>query len=268
MLTMLYLVPQGEGERMVMDLQDVDETLEDAVARSQIKLFGSSSQPLSVAGPSRLHSAFAVDEEDGDEDEDEDGEEDEDDMSEDEDDEGEDEEDASDDDEGLEDDIGDAEGSDEDSAGGLDRGRAVPRKVRRSVGSLSKGTGRGGVEYADSDSDLGDLDDDEDVSGGPSKRVHFGDEDDEADVDIPSDGDEDDDQDDDMAGDEGAPRWKADLGARARASFEQHSRKKRRKDWMKLIYTSSLTPEQILRDDASSSTQEQADADDDDFFTG
>ena len=39
-----------------MDLQDVNETLEDAVARSQIKLFGSSSRPLAVdPDPSRLH---------------------------------------------------------------------------------------------------------------------------------------------------------------------------------------------------------------------
>ncbi|KAG5221114.1 DUF663-domain-containing protein [Salix suchowensis] len=41
-------VPQGEGERMVMDLQDVNSTLEDAVARSSIKLFGSSSNALVV----------------------------------------------------------------------------------------------------------------------------------------------------------------------------------------------------------------------------
>ena len=35
---------------MVMDLQDVNSTLDDAVAKSQIRLFGSSSQPLTV-GP-------------------------------------------------------------------------------------------------------------------------------------------------------------------------------------------------------------------------
>ncbi len=33
---------------MVMDLQDVDATLEDQVAQSQIRLFGSSSKALTV----------------------------------------------------------------------------------------------------------------------------------------------------------------------------------------------------------------------------
>ncbi|KAJ3550814.1 hypothetical protein NM688_g4991 [Phlebia brevispora] len=59
-------VLQGEGEKMVMDLQDVDETLEDVVARSHIRLFGSSSRPLAVdPGPNRQHSDS--DEEDEDE---------------------------------------------------------------------------------------------------------------------------------------------------------------------------------------------------------
>jgi ribosome biogenesis protein BMS1 len=42
------LAPQGEGEQMVMDLQEVNETLEDVVARSQIRLLGSSSKSLSI----------------------------------------------------------------------------------------------------------------------------------------------------------------------------------------------------------------------------
>src|SRR5437879_6476593 len=40
---------------MVMDLQDVDETLEDAVARSHIRLFGSSSKSLSLHPSSNRH---------------------------------------------------------------------------------------------------------------------------------------------------------------------------------------------------------------------
>ena len=32
-------VPQGEGERVVMDLQDIGATLEDRVAQSNIRLF-------------------------------------------------------------------------------------------------------------------------------------------------------------------------------------------------------------------------------------
>ncbi len=45
---MKCIVLQGEGEQMVMDLQDASATLEDAVAQSQIRLFGSSSKHLSV----------------------------------------------------------------------------------------------------------------------------------------------------------------------------------------------------------------------------
>jgi ribosome biogenesis protein BMS1 len=45
-------VPQGEGEQMVMDLQDVGATLEDSVAQSHIRLFGSSSNHLTI-DPSR-----------------------------------------------------------------------------------------------------------------------------------------------------------------------------------------------------------------------
>ena len=61
---------------MVMDLQDVDGTLEDAVARSQIRLFGSSSKPLAVdPGPSRQHTDD--DDSDSEEDEEDEGSEDE-----------------------------------------------------------------------------------------------------------------------------------------------------------------------------------------------
>ncbi|KAL7424733.1 Glycoside hydrolase 2 (Mannanase, beta-galactosidase) [Cryptotrichosporon argae] len=41
--------PQGEGERMVLDLQDASRTLGEGMAASQIKLFGSSSAPIDVA---------------------------------------------------------------------------------------------------------------------------------------------------------------------------------------------------------------------------
>ena len=57
---------------MVLDLQDVDATLEDAVAKSQIRLFGSSSRPLAVqpeAGPSTLRPSDASSEESGSEEE-------------------------------------------------------------------------------------------------------------------------------------------------------------------------------------------------------
>ena len=72
-----------------------------------------------------------------------------------------------------------------------------------------------------------------------------------------------------MSGDEDVPQWKANLGAKAQSAFQEHSRR-RRKDWMKLIYSSSLTPEQILRDDTSnpkSQTDAMDEDDDDQLFT-
>ncbi|KAG8769226.1 Glycoside hydrolase 2 (Mannanase, beta-galactosidase), partial [Serendipita sp. 397] len=39
---------EGEGERMVLDLQDATTTLAESVSRSQIRLLGSSSQPLAI----------------------------------------------------------------------------------------------------------------------------------------------------------------------------------------------------------------------------
>src|SRR5258708_3591704 len=44
-LTMLY---SGEGERMVIDLQDAPNTLGDALQQSKIRLFGTSSQPVVI----------------------------------------------------------------------------------------------------------------------------------------------------------------------------------------------------------------------------
>lgn len=40
--------PQGEGEKMVMDLQDASQTFGEGIQTSQIRLFGSSSAPLQV----------------------------------------------------------------------------------------------------------------------------------------------------------------------------------------------------------------------------
>ncbi|KAI0074040.1 DUF663-domain-containing protein [Panus rudis PR-1116 ss-1] len=249
-------VPQGEGERMVMDLQDVDKTLEDAVARSQIKLFGSSSRPLAVdPGPSRQHGSES-EESDDEEDEDE----------------------GESDDEGFEDgsafeedlesdyelegdELSEPEEDEEGEDG--DRGRSAPRVVSRSV----QGQGTHGkrdrqvkeVEYAESDSDFGDQDDDEDDGDLPGCRVHFDDEDK---VDIPSD-----EEDEEMSGGEEIPRWKANLSEKAKEAYDQHSRRKKRKDWISLIYSSSLTPEQIVSEDPSNAQGNSTDDADDDFFT-
>ncbi|KAI0087738.1 DUF663-domain-containing protein [Irpex rosettiformis] len=249
-------VPQGEGERMVMDLQDVSATLEDAVARSQIKLFGSSSKALSVdPGPSRLH---------GSSDEESDGSDEEEEDSEDEGFgtesgwEGESGEDNSD----VEDDEDEGEGEGEGGGTG-NRGRSAPRTSHRAARGLSTAHDRNGkgkdVEYADSDSDLGELgedgDGDEDGGLGGGRRVRLeGDE-----VDIESDDDE------EGSDAEEAPRWKADLASKAHAALGS---KRRKKNWMKLIYSSDLTPEQILRDGSTSpSGDNKMDEDEDDFFT-
>ena len=248
------IVPQGEGERMVMDLQDVGSTLDDRMARSQIRLFGSSSRPLE-AGPSRLRgsSASASEEEDGSEDEDdEEGSDDEDE-----------EEGGSDFDTEEENDELEFSGAEEEAEEGADQGRTAPRRVHRTHGQPGPSSQKGkDVDYADSDSDLGDglgEEDDGDDGGWAShgRRVHFGEED----VDVQSD-----DDDDALSDGEEAPQWKSDLAGKALSAYQHHSRKARRKDWIKLIYSSSLTPEQILSDDASRSTS-KSDGDMDEFFT-
>ena len=233
---------------MVLDLQDVNATLEDAVAKSQIKLFGSSSRPLQVqaeAGPSnlRLNSETSdgpsSDEDDdeelsGDEDEDENGS-----------------------DDGFEDDPDFGEDDELDLG---DSGRSAPRTVRRSIQSLQSSSGkRGEVDYADSDSDLGEQDDEDDT--GPSRRIVRFDGDER--VDVPSDDDEVDQEDED----EDVPRWKANLSEKAQQAFRDAS-KTRRKNWTKLIYNSSATPEAILGLDAAEMPLSKGPSmDDEDFFT-
>ncbi|KAI0061608.1 DUF663-domain-containing protein [Artomyces pyxidatus] len=234
-------VPQGEGEQMVMDLQDVDETLEDVVARSQIRLLGSSSKSLTV-DPSSSRTVLDIRD---DEEEEEDG--------------GEDDFDEDDDEQesGSEEEFEDDELSAAEEDGELvATGRSTHRTGHRPTAKLSGMRDRtgGGVEYADSDSDLGGEDDDPDGGG---NRVRFGD-DDENDEDIPSDIDEDED------GVSEVPKWKANLAGRA---SELSSRRTKRKDWTKLIYSSNLSPGQVLRDDTTSSSGIDVDEDEDDFFT-
>ncbi|KAI9064640.1 DUF663-domain-containing protein [Trametes sanguinea] len=241
----------GEGEKMVLDLQDVNSTLEDQVAKSQIRLFGTSSQPLSVeAGPSSRPSDAS-----GESDEDEEGssdDEDEEALSGDEEDFGSDDEDA----------LSDEDFGDDDEADVDNRGRSAPRTVRRSIQGLpSQDRRRGDVEYADSDSDLGGEDDDDDDPG-PSRRfVHFGDD---KPVDVASD----DDVDEDGSEDEDVPQWKANLSEKARAAFQDTARSRRRRDWVKLIYNSSASPEEVLGQGGSGEDPSQGPSmDEDDFFT-
>lgn len=215
-------VPQGEGEQMVMDLQDASHTLEDVVAQSQIRLFGSSSAPLTMD---------AADSEDDDDNEEEDEE-----YSD------------SDSDENME----EEEPQLDISSDPRNTGRDSLRNITRSLPSTSKDKNASDVEYAESDSDLG-LEDGDELLG---RRVRF-DDDDEADV--PSDNDVTDEE--GNSDEEEVPKWKANLVAKAQ---EASSRQSRRKNWMKLIYNTSLTPEQVLAGhDSSQQVQEDIG---DDFF--
>lgn len=254
-------VPHGEGERMVMDLQDVTSTLDDAVANSQIRLFGSSSKPLTVEpGPSRIPSDDFSEDDASEESADEESDDDASDIdgsdvtSDDEDDDVEDGEDGEDDALSDSQDLAAASGS-------SDRGRTARRNVQRSMGGLpGLNPQRGEVEYAESDSDLGDGDEDDGVLPNNGARVHF---EDDAEVEIQSD------EDVHMSDGEEAPRWKTNLALRAQQAFSDRPRAGKRKDWTKLIYMSSLSPAEILRGNVAQSGKSQSTqfAGDEDFFT-
>ncbi|KAF9474527.1 DUF663-domain-containing protein [Pholiota conissans] len=210
-------IPQGEGEQMVMDLQDVDQTLEDRVAQSNIRLFGSSSKALVV-------------------DEDKDSEE---------------EEYSEQSDSGIDSDE-DSEDEDMDEDEDIPRhadntGRTTRRTVTRTLPSNTQE--RTEIDYAESDSDLGENED---------ARVKL-----REDNDIPDDDDEGEDEgEEEDEEEESIPRWKANLADRAaQLAAGTH---KRRKDWIKLIYNSSLSPEEIVN--GQQSTDKSSEDEGDDFF--
>ena len=206
-------VPQGEGEQMVMDLQDASATLEDQVAQSNIRLFGTSSKVLTVDPQNGEEDSGNEDSDDEDED-DEDNDEQEDLGSEGN-------SDSEDDEDGEEDEDEDIAPEDGNT------GRPNHRTIARILPSTTTKE-RTNIEYAESDSDLGD--DDEHI------QMH-------EDHNIPS-ADEDNDEMDDEE-DESTPKWKLNLSEHAQR-VASSSRKARRKDWIKLIYSSSLSPEEIL----------------------
>lgn len=197
--------PKGEGERMVMDLQDAGRTLAEGMADSNIRLFGDSTAALKVdpaaskqqrrerrraeprSGGPMLGSADA----DGDYDDMEDN------SDEDEDEDGAHIEEIDDDDEGS-------------------------------------------VVYAGSDEDNDDLE----LATGflqDGKRVNISD--DEYDDEEPEA--EFDDEDEDGGSDEDGfvPRWKVNMGERAATGFAE--RMLRRRDLMALIYGDELSPDEI-----------------------
>lgn len=212
---------------MVMDLQDVSATIEDSVAQSQIRLFGSSSKHLSIGTSQNEASDEGNDDDDGSG------------FS------GEPSEISSDDENEINE---EDEVLTDDETQCNDRGRSTMRNPLRSTWSMPSGTGitAKDVEYADSDSDLGDDFDSEQLPR----------DEDEANLTSDEEGE---------SGDEDTPRWKVNLASRADESFRLHTRNDQRKDWMKLIYSSSLTPTQVLQNNLVT-LPEAEDKDDDDFF--
>lgn len=220
---------------MVMDLQDVDATLEDRVAQSNIRLFGTSSKVLTVDPSSNV--TAGEDDEEEDEDDFDDSDDDSDAHSD---------SDAS----GSED---DDEAMDEDIPRNIhNTGRADRRTVTRGLPSGKKE--RTDIEYADSDSDLGE--DEYATRGGSRVRL----DDDDEDQNIASDEDEDEDE-EGLEEEESIPRWKRNLSERAQQASASSSKSKR-KDWTKLIYSTSLSPEEIL----NGKKEEQEDEGDGDHF--
>ncbi|KAI9568344.1 hypothetical protein HD554DRAFT_2099654 [Boletus coccyginus] len=142
-----HLVPQGEGERMVIDLQDVDATLGDGISRSQIKLLGSSSKHLSANIPPQSKNVDDTDDEGYDDENgsrlDEDSE------------------DGNEVDE-VDSDPDEDDGLDEDRtlvALRGDNGRATRRNATRLPEDLAGEEENGDFPFADSDSELGENDD-------------------------------------------------------------------------------------------------------------
>ncbi|KAJ7855870.1 GTP binding protein [Mycena olivaceomarginata] len=220
-------VPQGEGEQMVMDLQDAGATLEDAVAQSHIRLLGSSSKHLTVEAPA------------GDSDDDSDGYEDEEEGDES----------GIDSDEDDDDDDGEERAPNPHSTG-----RAARRDVTRTLPTASTSKiQRGEVEYAESDSDLGDG---EAVPDGGRGRAGYSS--DEEEDNVMGEGDEDEEE-----KEEAAPKWKGNLAAKAQAAS---SNARRRKDWTKLIYSSELTPEEVLAGKEEGAMDEDEEEEDDGEF--
>jgi ribosome biogenesis protein BMS1 len=213
---------EGEGERMVMDLQDATATLADSVAKSQIRLLGTSSHPLVVTA--------------GNEDES-----------------------GSEDDSELQfDDAGDEDAEsmtsvsdEEERIVGDGTGRSTARNPARVPFSSRSENKQNDVEYADSDSDLGgDLGDLQQDDRGRDIASEEG-------------------------SDEGGGSEEEKEGSRWKKQMESSLRRvsasrPRHKDWTKLIYSSTLTPQQIAEGkDSPDNGQDEGvmELDNDDFLT-
>lgn len=224
---------------MVIDLQDASETLDNAVTNSQIRLLGTSFNDLEMDSPMQSSG------EDGDGDGDDKFESDEEFVS-----------------EMSDDDQKEVEVTTIDNDNKLQNGasgRIAARAHHRSLDGLSPFSDNdvGNVDYAESDSDLGVND--EDPDGG--QRVH---EDEEDDI-------EDDSADDVHVEEENnAPQWKTNISEKAATLFDTCMRKFKKNDWIGLVYTSSLSPADILsrksKREANAQAAERDEADDDELF--
>lgn len=217
---------------MVMDLQDAQNTLGDALQHSKIRLFGTSSQPVVIQPDpdegeeyeSEANGSSLSDSESGEE-----------------------EDDAVEEEDNL---------SDRETVGD-GTGRSQPRKNTRhlpaanvffSNSAKGKGKQRTDVEYAESDSDLGE---------------NFGEhqQDEEGALDFM----EDDGGEEDLEVEGLEARWKNTIEANIANLTTQRSR--RRRDWMTLIYGTNLTPEEILAGKITREGVEEEDEEEDELFT-
>ncbi|GAW04862.1 GTP binding protein [Lentinula edodes] len=220
-------VEEGEGEKMVMDLQEAGMTLDDAVKQTKIRLFGSSEKPLAVGGN------------DDDDDEPSSADEVEDDFA-------------------SVDDEGESSGSEaeldtlnEVQSDPRNTGRSQPRRPARSL-PQAESTGKG----LDFDSDSGDSDENEDEDAEEGFIVNDDDDDEnyieeEEDDEVEGEDGEDldmvdEDSDDDR--DTVHPKTKH-LDSQALSL-----RRPTRRDWTKDIYSTNLSPEEIVLQHSSSSS--------------
>jgi ribosome biogenesis protein BMS1 len=231
------VIPHGTGEKLVMNLQDAQDTLASQLEDSELRIF-SGSAPVKAAdvkesleqdesGRTRRRAVF------GNEDEGED-------------------EDMEDDDEDDEDDLMDVGEDDDDEEDAPRRGKALSKFDTRNIpkkgekDAKEENDNEADFEFADSDSDLGEDDDQEEMVLVDGRRKRDSD-------------------DEELAGE---LRWKANLQEKASNMFSNH----RRTNLMTLIYNNpDLTPEDILNgnygDDADTNAENEVeDAEDEEFF--
>lgn len=227
------VIPHGTGEKLVMNLQDATDTLASQLAESELRIFSNSS-PVKASdvtealeeddsGRTRRRAVFGTEQDDEDEDDEDDDEEDDNLM-----------------DEGDDDD-------EEEDENAPRRGNALSKFDTRNI--PKKGEKEDALdddepqfEFADSDSDLGEEDEEEDmvlVDGRQKRSV-----DDEANL--------------------GELRWKANLKEKASEMFASQ----KRTNLMSLIYNQpDLSPEDIVAGNYGDDLEdEEEEADDEDEF--